>query len=42
MIAALEGGLMLSKLYDDPTYLERVRAHLCAYVVSLEENDATA
>jgi TetR/AcrR family transcriptional repressor of nem operon len=40
MIAALEGGLMLSKLYDDPTYLERVRAHLCAYVASLEENDA--
>lgn len=32
VIATLEGGLMLSKLYDDPTYLENVIGQLERYV----------
>lgn len=34
LISALEGGLMLSKLYDDPIYLERVTNHLTMHVQS--------
>ncbi len=33
--SALEGGLMLSRLYDDPTHIDRVVAHLIAHVESL-------
>lgn len=32
LIATLEGGIMLSKLYDDPSYLERTLSHLRTYV----------
>ena len=32
---ALEGGLMLSGLYDDPAYIDRVVEHLRAHVESL-------
>ncbi|HSM83938.1 MAG TPA: TetR/AcrR family transcriptional regulator [Nodosilinea sp.] len=32
LIATLEGGIMLSKLYDDPSYLDRVLDHLRIYV----------
>lgn len=31
-IATLEGGIMLSKLYDDPSYLDRALNHLRIYV----------
>src|SRR5262245_52087701 len=33
--STLEGALMLSRLYDDPTYLRRAVAHLTAYLESL-------
>lgn len=33
-IACLEGGLMLSKLHDDPIYLQQAIAHLQAYIAS--------
>lgn len=33
-IACLEGGLMLSKLHDDPLYLQQAIAHLRFYVTS--------
>ncbi|MBE9110154.1 TetR/AcrR family transcriptional regulator [Nodosilinea sp. LEGE 07298] len=32
LIATLEGGIMLSKLYDDPSHLERALDHLATYV----------
>jgi len=32
---ALEGGLMLSRLYDDPAHIDRVVAHLGAHVDTL-------
>ncbi len=32
LIATLEGGIMLSKLYDDPAHLDRALTHLRAYV----------
>lgn len=32
LIATLEGGIMLSKLYGDPAHLERALAHLGTYV----------
>jgi AcrR family transcriptional regulator len=35
LTAALEGGLMLSRLYDDPAHIDRVVAHLDQYVESL-------
>ena len=35
LIATLEGGLVLAKLYDDPTHLHRTVAHLRAHVASL-------
>ncbi|PSR17632.1 TetR/AcrR family transcriptional regulator [filamentous cyanobacterium CCP3] len=35
LIATLEGGIMLSKLYDDPAHLERVLNHLTSYVQQL-------
>jgi TetR/AcrR family transcriptional repressor of nem operon len=33
--AALEGALMLSRLYDDPAHMDRVVDHLVAHVASL-------
>jgi AcrR family transcriptional regulator len=33
--ATLEGALMLSKLYDDPSHIERTVAHLIGYIQSL-------
>jgi TetR/AcrR family transcriptional repressor of nem operon len=33
--SALEGGLMLSRLYDDPTHMDRVIAHLSNHVETL-------
>ncbi|PSN12220.1 TetR/AcrR family transcriptional regulator [filamentous cyanobacterium CCT1] len=35
LIATLEGGIMLSKLYDDPAHLARVLNHLRSYVQQL-------
>ncbi len=32
LIATVEGGIMLSKLYDDPSHLERALTHLRTYV----------
>ncbi|PZO44806.1 MAG: TetR/AcrR family transcriptional regulator [Leptolyngbya sp.] len=32
LIATIEGGIMLSKLYDDPSHLERALNHLSTYV----------
>ena len=32
LIATIEGGIMLSKLYDDPSHLERALDHLATYV----------
>jgi len=32
---ALEGGLMLSRLYDDPSYTDRIVEHLTAHVDTL-------
>lgn len=32
LIATVEGGIMLSKLYDDPAHLERALDHLATYV----------
>lgn len=32
LIATIEGGIMLSKLYDDPSHLERALDHLVTYV----------
>jgi AcrR family transcriptional regulator len=32
LIATIEGGIMLSKLYDDPCHLERALDHLATYV----------
>ena len=33
--SSLEGGLMLARLYDDPTHMDRVIAHLSSYVETL-------
>lgn len=33
--AALEGGLMLARLYDDPAHMDRVVEHLVAHVQTL-------
>ncbi|MEO0948018.1 MAG: TetR/AcrR family transcriptional regulator [Cyanobacteria bacterium J06641_5] len=35
IVAGIEGGVMLSKLYADPSYLERALAHLDEYIVGL-------
>jgi AcrR family transcriptional regulator len=35
LIATIEGGIMLSKLYDDPSYLEQALTHLRTYVQQL-------
>ncbi len=32
MISTLEGAIMLSKLYDDPTHMQRAVAHLHQYI----------
>lgn len=32
IIASLEGGLMMSKLYNDPAYIHRVAEHLHSYI----------
>jgi TetR/AcrR family transcriptional regulator, transcriptional repressor for nem operon len=37
--AALEGALMLSRLYDDPAHMDRVAGHLVAYAESLRVED---
>lgn len=35
LVAGIEGGVMLSKLYGDLVYLERALAHLEAYIAGL-------
>jgi TetR/AcrR family transcriptional regulator, transcriptional repressor for nem operon len=35
LTSSLEGGLMLSRLYDDPSHMDRVIAHVTAYVETL-------
>jgi TetR/AcrR family transcriptional regulator, transcriptional repressor for nem operon len=35
LIATIEGGIMLSKLYGEPTHLQRALNHLIAYVQQL-------
>lgn len=40
IIASLEGGLMLSKLHDDPHYLQQAVDHLQSYLISLLNNSA--
>jgi TetR/AcrR family transcriptional repressor of nem operon len=35
LTSSLEGGLMLARLYDDPAHMDRVIAHLTAYVETL-------
>jgi hypothetical protein len=35
LTSSLEGALMLSRLYDDPAYTDRVVAHLSAHVDTL-------
>ena len=35
LTGSLEGGLMLSRLYDDPTHMDRVVDHLVAHVETL-------
>ncbi|MEP0904216.1 TetR/AcrR family transcriptional regulator [Leptolyngbya subtilissima ST-M1] len=35
LIATIEGGIMLSKLYDDPSYLEQALTHLRTYIQQL-------
>jgi AcrR family transcriptional regulator len=37
--AALEGALMLARLYDDPAHMDRVAAHLITYARSLRARD---
>jgi len=38
--ASLEGALMLARLYDDPTHMDRVVAHLIDYVDALRVTTA--
>jgi TetR/AcrR family transcriptional repressor of nem operon len=40
--ASLEGALMLARLYDDPTHMDRVVDHLVAHVGSLRVTEASA
>lgn len=40
MTAVLEGGLMLSKLYDDPVHIRRAGEHLNWYLRSLAQSEA--
>jgi TetR/AcrR family transcriptional repressor of nem operon len=35
LTSALEGGLMLARLYDDPAHMDRVITHLTAYIETL-------
>jgi TetR/AcrR family transcriptional regulator, transcriptional repressor for nem operon len=47
LTGALEGALMLARLYDDPAHMDRVVAHLIAYVETLrvrevDNRDSTA
>jgi TetR/AcrR family transcriptional regulator, transcriptional repressor for nem operon len=39
LTSALEGGLMLARLYDDPAHMDRVIAHLTAYIETLRVSD---
>jgi TetR/AcrR family transcriptional regulator, transcriptional repressor for nem operon len=41
LTSSLEGGLMLSRLYDDPAHMDRVIAHLTAYVETLRVDSVT-
>ena len=40
--SALEGALMLSRLYDDPTHMDRVVDHLVTYAESLRTKEGSA
>jgi AcrR family transcriptional regulator len=40
--AALEGALMLARLYDDPAHMDRVAAHLIGYTRSLRTGNSEA
>lgn len=42
LTAALEGGLMLSRLYGDPAFIDRVVGHLSAHVDTLRAQPDTA
>ena len=39
---SLEGALMLSRLYDDPTHMDRVVDHLVTYAESLRTKEGSA
>jgi len=39
-IACIEGGVMLTQLYSDPSYLNASRQHLATYVEHELRNDA--
>ena len=39
--ASLEGALMLARLYDDPTHMDRVVDHLLAHVATLRPREET-
>lgn len=39
IIAMLEGGVMLSKLYDDPVHIRRCAAHMNAYIEQLVQRE---
>jgi TetR/AcrR family transcriptional regulator, transcriptional repressor for nem operon len=39
LIATIEGGIMLSKLYGDPVHLQRALEHLTAYIYQLAPRD---
>jgi TetR/AcrR family transcriptional repressor of nem operon len=36
LMASLEGAIMLSKLYDDPTHMQRTAAFLTSYIRSMQ------
>ena len=42
LTGSLEGGLMLSSLYEDPSFTDRIVEHLTVYVESLRAHDEDA
>src|SRR6266480_5287670 len=41
LIATLEGAIMLSNLYKDPTYIQRAAEHMDRYIVTLRLSDSS-
>jgi hypothetical protein len=35
LVAAVEGGLLLSELFEDPSHMDRVADHLTGYLRTL-------